>query len=269
MALQMALKDLNNQQTVEEKTVELKCKNEIDDETCAVINLKVKFSNTKVEEKVENENGEIVDKTKIKNVKIESKIILFMPTNLATIFPQISSLTVSSSGLIQIDGEAFNGMNNLITLNLSRNNIREISSSTFANLRNLVNLDLSFNKLEKFEENVLDSLKKIESINLSSNEIDMLPTGFFTKLLNLKSIFVSNNQLVKLSSNLFAPNHQIDVFHADNNKLQFIDRKIFKRMKNATIDLSQNSCIDMKFDRGDQKTYQLDNRQTKAETKGC
>jgi hypothetical protein len=253
--LQIALKDLNNQQTVEERTVEMKCKNETDDETCAAMNFKVKFSNSKVDEKVENENSEIVDKTKIKNVKIESQIILFLPTNLATIFPQITSLTVSSSGLIQIDGTAFDGMNNLTSLTLTRNNIREISSSTFANLGNLVNLDLSFNKLEKFEKNVLDSLKKIESLNLSSNKIFMLPNGSFAKLFNLKSIFLSNNLLIKLSIDLFALNHQIHVFHADDNKLQFIDRKIFKRMINAQIDLSKNSCIDMKFDHGDQKAF--------------
>jgi hypothetical protein len=239
------------------KTVETKCKNENDGETCAAINFKVKFSNSKVEEKVENENGEIVDKIKIKKLKIESQIILFLPTNLATIFPQMISFTVSSSGLIQIDGEIFNGINNLTTLNLTRNNIREIHSSTFEHLGNLISLDLSFNKFENFEETVLNSLKNLESLNLSSNKIFMLPKGFFAKLFNLKSIFLSDNRLVKLPNNLFAANHQMEIFYADHNKLQFIDRKIFKQMKNATIDLSENSCIDMNFDHGDENAFTL------------
>lgn len=190
---------------------------------CNVSDLKV-FSSEASVKKVAGRNYTIVNLDDIRKLQINADPALYIPLNISEHFKNLKELSVVSSGLMVINGDAFKNMDGLLTLTLSSNMISKVTSTDLRYLKSLKILDLSFNR--------------IISINAKA----------FDNLINLEELLLNDNELMKLKSALFAQFINLRILSLNNNKLQTIEHNIFDSMTNLqSVDLHNNSCIDMKF----------------------
>ena len=130
---------------------------------------------------------------------IDHQQTLFLPTNISQHFPALQILSVTSSGLIQIDLQVFSLMNNLKVLNLTSNKLQEIQLDTFDQLKLLESLDLSSNNLKTLETNMVSGLEKLQVLNLAENRLEVISTNLLEPLKVLKSVNLTNNVCINLS----------------------------------------------------------------------
>ncbi|KAG4067210.1 hypothetical protein HA402_000201 [Bradysia odoriphaga] len=79
--------------------VNFKCKNEL----CVAVDFKVSFANSSIESNVYKTQT-------IKSLNIYQQQTLFLPQNLDEHFPQLNELSVTESGLYEIDFNVFVGL---------------------------------------------------------------------------------------------------------------------------------------------------------------
>lgn len=190
--------------------------------TCKA-DLKVQFSDSSIENVLLAED-EVTKLDEITKLVINYQQALFLPTNFAHKFPFLAELSVTSSGLYQINYVTFLNMTELNMLTLSNNKLHEIPVDSFQDLKNLISLDVSFNKLENLESKVFVSLSKLKKLKLDGNLLIMLNADLFVSLQNLDSLFLHNNKLKFISANVLSP-----LLQATN------------------IDLTSNECINLSF----------------------
>lgn len=193
--------------------------NQIDNNTEICIAQNVSIINPTTKIKLENVVG-----AKILMLSFSDQTMLFMPMNLAQIFPKLHTLQVQRSELTKLDKTDFQGLNLLETIIIESNNFSRIDGNAF------------------------DDIPKIKHLSLSSNNIKKLPAELLTNLTNLKHLILSNNQLQTFTANLLPSNNVIEELHLQKNQLEVIDVKIFHVLKQIKfIDLTDNTCINMEY----------------------
>lgn len=195
----------------------------VDDESCKVIDFKVKFHNSHLTE-VKTGSGQLVATNEIGNLMIIHQQTFFLPINLHQNFPQLTVLNVINSGLYKITASNFEGFKNLTTLNLNHNKLMKISSNTFKDLQNLQTLNLSFNKILIIEIDAFKGLGKLNELQMNNNDLETIRSNDFKDAKNLEHI------------------------HLQNNKLKFIVASFLSQFAQlSSSDLSDNVCINMSF----------------------
>lgn len=201
--------------------IEVRCSDTDDDRAegleteCSIVNFKVNSPNVKID-RVINKNDGAVDR-----LIIFAQETLFLPTNLADFFGKLDFLSVTYSGLYQIDDSTFKGMENLTTLILSNNKLIEIPVDAFTHQENLLTLDLSFNNIQSLSNEVFRPLKNIKSLNLNGNSLHTISAEVFEDLKHLSKLLLQNNKLKFISANLLSP------------------------LNLSSVDFSNNICINM------------------------
>ncbi len=136
-----------------------------------------------------------------------------------------------SAMVMELESDAFTGLNNLRSLNLTKNNLWTVPASTFCGLANLAELnlssnylqdvhelgfvqdscniplevlDLSFNSLVSIPTNAFAQSARLKVLKLDNNNIDVLEDQAFGGLVSLKTLSLANNQLVALPPQLFS-----------------------------------------------------------------
>ena len=131
---------------------------------------------------------------------IDHQQTLFLPTNLGQRFPSLQVLTVTSSGLMQINSCAFSLLTNLNNLNLTSNKLREIEPGTFGRLKLLELLDLSSNNIKTLKTSAINGLEKLRVLNLADNQLKLISPDIFKPLKVLKTVDLSNNSCINMTS---------------------------------------------------------------------
>lgn len=207
---------------VESQFLDLACYTDIDF-ICEVDDLKIRYNNMKVQ-RVTGAGGQSISLGSITEIKIVEQQTLFLPSNLAEHFKNLSKLTVTLSGLFTIRSNVIKGLTKLEILDLSHNKIHEIPAFAFENLGNLLELDVSFNYVESIEDDGLKGLDKLQRLKLNNNYLSVLSAKPFENLKSLEQLLLQKNDL------------QI----VDGNFLTVLT-------KLSEADFSKNLCIDSRF----------------------
>lgn len=193
---------------------------------CEAVDFNVKSSNATLD-KVRDQNGEVIKCEKLSNLtrlSVVDQQTLFLPSNIAEHFTQLSELAVKHSGLFEIDPRNFRNMRKLTCLKLSENFIQEVPAGVFGDLLSLLNLDLSHNNIANVEN------------------------GAFKGLAKLKILKLSDNSLTSLNSRAFDGLAAIEELSLRNNKLAFVDILFVSLMPNLDIlDMTNNECVNAIF----------------------
>lgn len=179
---------------------------------------------------------------------ISNRQLYILPPNIGKIVTNVSRFEASNVGLLAVNQNAFDGMDQLKVLNLSRNQISLIESKTFLNLTELKILDLSFNQIEIIEVKAFEDFNELEQLNLEHNLLSMLPSDTFESLLNLRILILSYNKIRELNDEIFTGINVVEEFYINNNELEVVNPKIVSDFETSKIiDFSGNFCIDQRF----------------------
>ncbi len=114
----------------------------------------------------------------------------------------ITSLDLSGRTFTKLQGNDFDGLNNLLDLNLSYNHLRFLPSGIFDGLTNLQTLNLRYNQLASLPSSI-GNLVNLRNLFLSRNPLASIPSGFFDRLTNLQDLRFNFSQVISLPAGIF------------------------------------------------------------------
>lgn len=199
----------------ESLVVDLSCKTDVKDQ-CTVIDLKIKFSDAVIGI-IKDKNGKPMDVANIKALAILGQQTLFLPTNLAKLFPLLKTLTATDSGLFAIDSATLRGLENLTSLILKSNKLMKIAADALKGMKNLIKLDMSFNKITVLPDSVFNDLANLLDLILNDNLLNVISSKLLEGLLNLKNLQLQNNKLKSISPSLFMKLAKLTIADLTNN----------------------------------------------------
>lgn len=184
--------------------VELICKENEEVQRCEAVNLKIFHPHTEIQS-IKRENSDTVIVGQIRALTITKQQILYIPSNIANIFSNLTHLEVSLTGIFLIEPHAYENLSKLAYLSLNNSIIHEVPSNVFINLRNLKELDLSFNKIVKIELQAFNGLANLQKLQLNNNLLEEIDGKIFESLRNLLRLSMNNNRLKTIGLGLFSP----------------------------------------------------------------
>ena len=128
---------------------------------------------------------------------------------------QCTELDLSLNIIVQIDPDAFWGLQKLEQLGLNGNMLTEITGDMWQGIQTLRGLFLIGNYLEEVSEDMWKDLLELEEIWLSSNQINEVEPNGFTNLPNPRFLDLFDNQLTTLDQNILAS----EILYGDNSVL--------------------------------------------------
>lgn len=158
----------------------------------------------------------------------------------------VTSIKIANSSIEYISPSAFNGLNELYSVNLTSIGIDLIHPDTFANNTKLKILTLSGNNL-----NVMQSLSSpytdymlksasIEELDISNcNMQEFLPTAF-SQMKNIIYINLAGNKLTSLPQGLFDKTDTIEELDLSYNKIATLPKTIFNKTSLGILHLKYN-----------------------------
>lgn len=133
---------------------------------------------------------------------------------------------------------------NLENLSVSRSGLQEIESDAFDNLQNLQRLDVSGNQLHKIVKHTFDNLTNLTTLKLDDNELVTLPD--ICSLKNLEHFSVANNKIRAISKLTFCGLSKLKVLNFSGNALQDISVGAFDELVALEeLDLSKNAFVSL------------------------
>lgn len=162
-------------------------------------------------------------------------------------FPQ----TLTSSVLLQIEDDAFEGLDSLQTLIIRDNNILLIPGSALGRLPRLSNLYLDYNRVAALSSDILGSIQPedITHMSLSRNVIRELPAGSFQMFKKLRYLDLSGNSLASINADTFAGlQTSLNELRISQNKITGLGTTPIALRGLRILDFSYNDLIDVQRD---------------------
>ena len=174
-----------------------------------------------------------------------------LPANLFLNFTKWTSLTFYHMGISQIEEGAWNGLENLVTLDLAQNKLTALYTGMFMNLGLLSELTLSWNQISVIEDGAFNGLKLLKHLKLARNDIRIedlhiknlnetlellylgynrithIPAGFFENFLVFHTLHLRNTSISVLSPNAFKGLPLLRNLDLSFNNLKTLQRNIF------------------------------------------
>lgn len=98
----------------------------------------------------------------------------------------------------QIDGEAFNGLTNLVELDLSENLLTGVPSAILASIPSLRDLTIARNPIQKVDSHIFKATHTLNKLDLSHCAIQTIAPEAFKGLTSLHSLKLNGNKLNEL-----------------------------------------------------------------------
>lgn len=214
---------------------------------CKRVRKNICYNNNNIEISEQGMQIQQNDKTKYETLFVSGAEVKFLPTNIATTFPDLKVLKVVQSSLQIIEKSNFEGLNGVTELNLEKNLIQILTADVFKPLENLKKINLNQNKISSLTSKIFEGNTKLVSISANGNMIKSISNQAFKNLIQLKSIHISNNQIEDLHSGTFDDCVELKTLSIHSNKLRYVPEKIF--VKNPNLEASRkyfenNTCID-------------------------
>jgi hypothetical protein len=222
------------------------------------------------------------------NNKKKVSVLILNDNNLSSIGPRnfknlenLKSLSIERNDIMEIEDGALAYLKNLNFLNFADNNITNISENLLSKLEKLEELNLSGNKNITIDESAFDSLKSLKVMQLNRNYFKMIQPAWFEKLNRLEELYLNKNGITEVSEKTFAGLVNLKWLEMEGNKIFYLDVVIFENnihleklkfadnslmiIKNigklkttSQIDLTENICIDGKFEVSEDSTKKIE-----------
>lgn len=174
----------------------------------------------------------------------------------------VSTIKIVNSFIENINPKAFEGLNDLFSVNLTNSGITLLHPDTFAENKKLRLLTLDGNDLSQMQQNVLPFTQymlkapSVEELSLSGcNLKKLLPTAF-SRLPYADFINLAGNDLQSLPEKLFE-NVPIEEVDLSSNNITNLPKNIFKGTPLAILNLKYNK-IDSQLDFATPQIEKLD-----------
>ncbi|XP_041464713.1 toll-like receptor 3 [Lytechinus variegatus] len=126
-------------------------------------------------------------------------IFLFEPFNSSTLptetLPTIYDIDMKQNSIDSIPSNAFQGLNQTMSLNLAENKIKYMTNQTFCGMNSLVILDLSKNRIENFTNGIFLCTPRLQILTVAYNDILVLSPRIFQRLSVLHRLDLSHNAM--------------------------------------------------------------------------
>eukprot|EP00095_Tigriopus_kingsejongensis_P011075 maker-scaffold23_size669530-snap-gene-5.21 protein:Tk11075 transcript:maker-scaffold23_size669530-snap-gene-5.21-mRNA-1 annotation:"protein toll" len=208
----------------------------------------------------------------LQKLSVESCRVRRIPSLAFSGLNGLNSLTLTASesawsaSSLQIQADAFTGLNNLRILNLSRNNLWTLPPVTFCSLSSLTvlnlstnflqdisdfgfgssdihscklplrTLDLSHNSFSQLPPRTFGQLRKLEHLNLANNNLNVIDDSAVAGLNSLTTLNLAHNQLVALPPKLLSTCCQhLQELHLQNNSLSGIPPGLLEGLEHLLV----------------------------------
>ncbi|THD27631.1 TLR4 interactor with leucine rich repeat [Fasciola hepatica] len=143
----------------------------------------------------------------------------------------LTNMSLSSTGLVQLDENSFWDFPNLVWLNFSHNQqLNNYGDGAFAPFgAQLITLIAQHNPVRSLTRDVFRGLHVLQKLFLSDNKIGYIEAGVFSRncCADLRELRLDNNILTVLDSDTFSGLKRLEVLDLRNNPLQQIDPGTF------------------------------------------
>lgn len=189
------------------------------------------------------------------NLELEFCKIRKVPSLAFSGLSNLESLTICthnsewSAMMMELEKDAFTGLNHLKQLNLTQNNLWTLPASVFCSLDSLESLNLSRNYLQDvmdlgFASQDLRSCRlPLETLDLSHNSLTIVPTTAFGQLTRLKTLYLNGNNLNILEDEAFTGLETLQKLDLANNELVALPPDTFREMKHLRELYLQNNSL--------------------------
>ena len=174
-------------------------------------------------------------------------VILEIETDAFTGLNNLRSLNLTGTNLWTLPEATFCSLSSLTELNLSNNFIQDVSDLGFASSElnscriPLRTLDLSSNSLSTLPEKAFGQLRKLERLNLAFNNLNVIDDRALGSLNSLVSLNLAHNQFVALPADLFQEAKYLQELHVHNNTLSVLAPGLFSGLEHLLVlNLSRN-----------------------------
>ncbi|KAG5674317.1 hypothetical protein PVAND_004294 [Polypedilum vanderplanki] len=164
---------------------------------------------------------------------------LYMPTNLFKVFPQLKTITLSTTGLLNMLTNSFDFCPYLETIDGWSLPFTTLPNGFAQNCMNLKTIYFRFGQLTTIEPNALQGLNSLVQLELTMNKITCIPPNLFSPTPFIQRIFLGNNQITALDLNLFSglftntsARHDVDV---NTNPLTYLPAFNLANLVNGTL----------------------------------
>lgn len=148
---------------------------------------------------------------------------------------------------MQIEDDAFEGLDNLEVLNLKDNNILLIPASALGRLPRLTSLQLDYNRVAALSSDILRSIaEKVTKLVISKNIVRELPSASFQYFIQLQYLDLSRNLLSNLHADAFSGvENTLLRLDLSQNRITNLAGPPLSLMKLMELDLSENHLTDI------------------------
>ncbi|CAL8085006.1 unnamed protein product [Orchesella dallaii] len=144
------------------------------------------------------------------------------------------TLTLDKHNISSLD-EGIRGLGSLKNLQISNGNISSFQKPTFSALGGkLARLDLHGNQLKTIPKDAFQNLKNLEYLDVAWNLFDKLDPGYFFHLSKLTWFNASHNEIPEFKRGAFARNGFLRVIYLTHNKMTKLDAAAFRGMRLLT-----------------------------------
>lgn len=141
--------------------------------------------------------------------------------------PNVVSLYVTDYKLTRIEKGTFSDLN-ISTLSLSSSGISNIEDSTLNGLQILKELELDNNEFETIlVHRIIEYPAVLQTLSLRNNSIKVLSKLMLKNLNNLQDLILPNNKIERIESEVFQQTPELDLLDLNGNRLKEIHTNIF------------------------------------------
>lgn len=176
---------------------------------------------------------------------------------------KVSTIKIVNSFIENVHKQAFEGLDELYSVNLKNSGISVIHPDTFASNKKLRILTLTGNVLSAMQQNAspfseyMLNAPSVEELDLSSCNLNKLLPTAFSRLDNIVFINLAANDLQELPADLFRGIDTIEELDLSSNNITILPKNIFNGTSLAILTLKYNN-IGSKLDFGTDEVQKLD-----------
>ena len=181
------------------------------------------------------------------NSEFSAAVIMEVEEDAFTGLNDLRRLNFTHNNMWTLPKGAFCGLSGLAVLNLSVNYLQDLTDLGFSSSElnsckiPLRSLDLSYNSLSKLPSKSLGQLRKLEHLILSSNTINVVEDGALADLTALVTLNLASNKLVALPPDLFSQTKYLQELYLQNNSLSVLAPGLFDGLQHLLVlNLSRN-----------------------------
>jgi Leucine-rich repeat (LRR) protein len=177
----------------------------------------------------------------------KAKIILEIEADAFTGLNDLRLLNFTGNNLWTLPEASLCGLSSLTELNLSSNFIQDVTDLGFATSElnscrlPLRTLDLSDNSFSTLPEQAFGQLRKLERLNLANNNLNVIHDKALGDLTSLVSLNMAHNQFVALPAHLLAEAKYLQELILNNNTLSVLAPGLFDDLEHLVVlNMSRN-----------------------------